>query len=58
MLPIKNFVFENVTVRIQTAGTIENAKGWRTIHSQFINGDNTAPEMINATELDPLFTPR
>lgn len=57
-LPIENFVFENVTVRTQTAGTIENAKGWRTINSQFIYDDNTAPEMNNTTDMDPFFTPQ
>jgi polygalacturonase len=57
-LPIENFIFENVTVRTETAGEIKNARGWRTINSQFIYDDNNAPKMINSTDMDSFFTPQ
>lgn len=56
--PIENFVFENVIVKTETAGEIENAQGWRTINSKFIFDDNEAPEMINTSDMDAFFTPR
>jgi polygalacturonase len=56
--PIENFVFENVVVKTETAGEIKNAKGWRTINSQFFYDDNAGPEMINTRDMDSFFTPR
>jgi polygalacturonase len=56
-VPIENFVFENVDVKTETAGSIKNAKGWRTINSRFIYDDNKGPEMIQTSDMDSFFTP-
>jgi polygalacturonase len=45
--PAEDFTFENVKIHTKNAGTIKYAKDWKTINSEFIYDDSTAPEIID-----------
>jgi len=52
LAPIQNFVFKNVKIESGTAGTIRNAKGWKSKDSKFSFQDKSFPEMENCTEMN------
>lgn len=52
--PMDNFVFENVTIKVKTAGHIHNAHNWKFINSKMSTEDGTAIELKNVENMEGL----
>ncbi len=51
LAPVENFVFRNVNISSETAGSIKNVKGWKTINSNFNFADKSNIEMLNCSDM-------
>lgn len=53
--PLENFIFEQVHLHTETAGSIKHAKSWKVIDSEFIFDDGGSVELVNTSDMAPAF---